>query len=159
MICTKCKQDLDLSFFGKNKQHKDWYRHQCKACRKSMAAVYYKKNSKRILNRNHLWCRNNKDKYDMWYRWYQLSQRYKLSRKVRYGQKKTSSDWTINFITLTALKIKQENKCAICSRELVRDIKWQTELDHIKPISRWWHHTIGNVQRTCRTCNRRKNCY
>ena len=159
MLCTICKENLNLSMFGKNKQTNDWYRHQCKLCRKKQASEYYKNNSIRILSRNKNWYRNNKDKYNARYKWYQTTTKYKIIHSGYNSRKRTTHDWSVDTKSLQDLCNKQKNKCAICNTNLTRNVKWQVELDHIIPISRWGTHIIDNVQRTCKTCNRKKNCY
>ena len=43
-----------------------------------------------------------------------------------------------------------EWKCKICNCNLK---ECEYHLDHIIPLSKWWLHTILNVQRLCQKCN------
>ena len=159
MICTKCNQELSLSSFDKDKQKASWYRRICKSCRKKESNIYYKKNSHKILSKNKERYFNNKDTYNKWYKNYQKSEKYKAARSYNYLRIKETDDWSINYESLNSLKLKQDNKCAICSCDLLWSGTNKAELDHIYPVSKWWEHIISNVQWTCRLCNRKKNCY
>ena len=159
MICTKCNNDYDLNMFHKDKQKKIWYRKICKQCRSNQSKIYYKKNSEKILIQNKNWYIKNKYTYNAWYKKYQQTEKYKMIHADYNNKKRTTSDWSINYKSLEYLKTKQNNKCGICNSELLRSIKNKVELDHIIPISKWWLHVIDNVQWTCSSCNKKKNCY
>ena len=49
------------------------------------------------------------------------------------------------------LKLKFNNKCADCKREI------KLEMDHINPLSKGGVHHISNIQPLCRECNARKS--
>ena len=158
MLCTKCNTEKKLKYFHKDKQKEGWYSRVCKECRKKESATHYKQNSERILKRNKKWYRENTDKYNVRYKQYQHSEKYRLTRRVRTNRKKETADWSITFDSLHKLKLRQK-KCNICWIKLDWEKKRSVHLDHIIPLSREWKHILSNVQRLCATCNRRKNCY
>lgn len=67
--------------------------------------------------------------------------------KVRAGR-----DGTITKRELEELLVKQNGRCTVCVELLGRD----KEIDHKIPISKGGKHSIGNIQWTCRRCNRVK---
>lgn len=52
---------------------------------------------------------------------------------------------------------RYRNRCAYCGVGLTRvQGPWCLEWDHVIPISRGGHHSVGNLLPTCRACNRGK---
>lgn len=76
---------------------------------------------------------------------------YKRWRETRILD---SNDNTITQDNLMLLLDHQKNKCSICWCNLKYNKK---HLDHIIPISKWWIHSIFNVQRLCAKCNLEKS--
>jgi hypothetical protein len=71
-VCSSCKQEKEISFFGKNASAKDGYSHVCSSCRKEQSAAYYKQNKEKVLTRNKEWAVEQKDKQKEYLKqWYQ----------------------------------------------------------------------------------------
>ena len=64
------------------------------------------------------------------------------------------NDHTITTDGLDYLLEYQKTKCNICKCDLRRVKK---NLDHIIPLSKWWLHSIFNVQWLCERCNKSKH--
>lgn len=60
--CTRCKEDLPLEAFGKDKYSHDGLTHQCKICRRKSSAIWKSKNEKRVKEKNKEWRLNNPEK-------------------------------------------------------------------------------------------------
>lgn len=76
-----------------------------------------------------------------------------LKEWKRRALKKSSEDWTINIESVTELFDIQWWVCVICKCDISTR---KRHLDHIIPISKWWSHSISNVQWLCATCNLKK---
>lgn len=57
-VCSKCKRELPLDAFAKNKSEKDGLQKRCTECRKED----YRQNREKILERNKAYRQNNKEK-------------------------------------------------------------------------------------------------
>jgi hypothetical protein len=69
--CSACKEDKDLSLFGKSSSSKDGLVSVCSLCRKAKSAEYYVKNKEKVSNRNKLWATSNKEKHKNYLKsWY-----------------------------------------------------------------------------------------
>lgn len=78
----------------------------------------------------------------------QLEQEKETARK---RQMRYIRPWTRRLI------LRRDNyMCVYCYADLR---KVPTEIDHLVPVSRQGDNQIGNLQSTCRTCNRRKRHY
>jgi 5-methylcytosine-specific restriction endonuclease McrA len=66
---------------------------------------------------------------------------------------RTSSDWTINLNSINKIIEEQSWLCKNCWI----DIKNNYHIDHIYPISKWWLHSIDNIQILCPSCNMKKS--
>jgi len=51
-ICSKCKQELDIESFSKNRAKSSGYNNQCKTCQKSYKDQHYRDNKSSYLDRN-----------------------------------------------------------------------------------------------------------
>ena len=58
-VCYKCKQELCLTLFSKNKERKDGINAKCKLCEKK----YYEQNKEKISAHNKKYREENKEKY------------------------------------------------------------------------------------------------
>lgn len=67
-ICSKCKNELEISNFCKDTKSKDGLQSQCKSCKKTQINEYYKNNSnkrwKRSKEQNRLRYHKNKVSYN-----------------------------------------------------------------------------------------------
>ena len=75
---------------------------------------------------------------------------HRLVSSKRRSKINGTDDKTITAKTTLQLLDKQEWKCKICNCNLK---ECEYHLDHIIPLSKWWLHTILNVQRLCQKCN------
>ena len=57
--CSKCKLQLDFTFFRKNKTNKDGYQYQCKTCHSESCKKYYENNKEKVYAATEKWKKNN----------------------------------------------------------------------------------------------------
>lgn len=80
-----------------------------------------------------------------------IRQLEKEKETARKRQMRYIRPWTRRLI------LRRDNyMCVYCYADLR---KVPTEIDHLVPVSRQGDNRIGNLQSTCRTCNRRKRHY
>lgn len=60
--CPRCKLELDIALFCKDKQKKDGLSSYCKSCRSAHAAKKYAEDPERHLSRNKRWAESNKER-------------------------------------------------------------------------------------------------
>jgi hypothetical protein len=61
-ICSKCKEEKEISEFNKSKINKDSLEGQCKICRKKSYNAYYNKNKQVRCEKSKEWYNNHKEK-------------------------------------------------------------------------------------------------
>ena len=61
-ICSKCKEEKELCFFGVDKKRKDGFRVHCNDCRKIESLEYRKRNPKKRKETIKKYYENNKEK-------------------------------------------------------------------------------------------------
>jgi hypothetical protein len=114
-ICSKCKVNKELLFFGKLKSSKDGFRYDCKICRKDYRnnnkdiikenqKKYYNKNKNDLLDKNKIYRLNNRDVINL--------------QKKEYREKPDIKE-----------HIKQKNKEYLEIRKYKIKIKRQTDLN------------------------------
>lgn len=141
--CKICANTYDENLFYKNSKSKDWLESKCKHCREVEKKIYYSNNKDKWIN---CWKYRTNEKAKEYYRVYWQNKRAK---------KRYLSDGTINVLSISELLQKQNNKCNICSKDISKRI--ERHLDHIYPLSKWWPHSISNVQWLCCKCNLQKS--
>lgn len=143
-VCSCCKQEKDLSSFGKNKYNLDDYQYYCKTCRKE---GYYK-NRTLIINKSKLWYKENKE----------LKQQYDRKRRLLFGDslrqydkdRSTTISRIINANKSTATRRAKKRNATVSwdveftsfvikeayalakQREIIFGFKWH--VDHIIPL-------------------------
>lgn len=142
-ICNKCLIEKDIEFFLLRKD--TWkYRNECKSCNSKAKKDYIK---------------NNWDKIKVKNAEYKRTEIWRLScianNKRRNWKIKAMSDWTITKESIQMLLYMQYNKCPYCNKDIYNYS--DMHLDHIIPISKWWEHSMYNVQWVCKNCNLSKN--
>lgn len=161
-ICTMCKKELPYSSFHKDVSRKSWYRNKCRRCCNASDRKRYEKTHENYMPR---WERANYElqKNDVMYHKIH-KERFKIyieqRRELHNAQDskrrciiRKSYDWTITQKSLIKLLEHQKYKCNICKIS----IKHKKHLDHIMPLSKWWKHTIFNIQYLCPQCNLKKH--
>lgn len=158
-----------------NKEHqKEWKENNKEKMKLYMAEYhkwYYQENKEKIDEKNKKWADNNRvkvkihmDKYrwkpwimDMRNKkrseWWKMNPEKNIEKcRKRKSIIKNTCDGTVTKESLNSLIVNQWYKCNICSC----DISKNPEKDHIIPLSKWWQHTISNIQYLCWLCNRKK---
>ena len=57
--CCRCKEELPLSVFGRNKSKKDGYQTACKPCKRAYSKERYSKNPDKHKEQCYAWGKNN----------------------------------------------------------------------------------------------------
>lgn len=142
-LCSKCGEEKDIDMFYKSKKVKSWIDNPCKECRDINKKEYYA---------------SNKDKWKNCWKYIPTEknrERNRIQRSKRRALVNGTADKTITYKSTQELLSKQNNKCNYCSIDITdRDSR---HLDHIYPISKWWSHSINNVQWLCCRCNLKKS--
>lgn len=166
--CTTCWIEKELNCYWKHKISKDWFRNICRDCRKIETkkyrvkykdkeklrhSIYYNNNTTCILLQNNNWKNLNKESIKRQNKSYRDSHKeeariYKHNRRLREW---STNDWTITIKSLEELLFLQYNKCALCGLDISN--REDRHMDHIYPLSRWWNHSIHNIQWLCIKCN------
>lgn len=165
MICCKCKNDLEVTLFYKDKHKPSGYKPRCKKCdklsidkkrRATYESNYYsdpeKRNKKRAVVRAS--CEKNKEAYAKKRREYLKTDKgismHRKQTQKRYALKKLAFVEDVSPIDLFN---EQCGICYICKGKFTFK---QMELDHIVPLSKNGKHEIKNCKMACVKCNRSK---
>lgn len=92
-VCSRCKKDLDLSFFRQNKSNKS-YRGKCRACENECNSEYRKLNRNKVKTIKKEWREKNKDKVNETTRSWR--EKNKDNEEVINKMKKTRNDYLKN---------------------------------------------------------------
>lgn len=165
--CSKCKANLPLSEFNKDKSKRDGLRSSCKACKKSNNRAYYAANREKCLGQQkaHYAANRGKRLEDM--KAYYEANREKRQEDMRAYQKANPEVYSAaqhrrrakkkeNGGTLTAEQIKKiqanAKDCFWCGTDCAQDF----HLDHIVPVSKGGRNSRCNIAVSCPTCNLQK---
>ena len=131
--CRGCRRVIPTVSFGAHGS-------QCKECMRARSAQYRAQYPDRVA--------------DSFSRWYKKSDPAYWVEKV--GRRRAlmieNGSYKVSKKDLLALMARQAGVCNVCLNRLGS----VTHLDHIVPISRGGHHSIGNLQYLCATCNLKK---
>lgn len=142
-ICNSCFINKELIKYNKDKKWLYWFRSICKNCQ----SIY---NQKRYINKKDIII-IKKNKYDNSEIWKELS---RIRRAKRRALINNTCDNTINYKLIINLLKQQNYKCNYCWKDILKHNS--RHLDHIYPLSKWWIHSIKNVQWLCCKCNLEK---
>lgn len=131
--CSKCGSQDPKAFARKD----DGYQNYCKSCKKE----YYQSNKERHQKVSN---RGNKNS----------AIRLRNNEVHQRSRAKTLGVEIIEEVSINALYRRDGNACGICKLPVVRT---QATLDHIVPLSRGGHHTLGNLQLAHKSCNLKKS--
>jgi len=183
--CRICEKEKELKDFHKKKSGKYWVMAICKNCRKIIEKDYiqnykniqkerynkdieisrengrikYQKNKEKIKERARKYYKDNREqeinrvlKYIKTNKWAELN---RIRSSDRRWKIKSTSDNTINIQATQKLLEEQWWVCNMCWIDITN--RWERHLDHIKPLSKQWIHSIDNVQWLCVRCNLTKS--
>lgn len=142
--CNRCNIKKSVDEFYKDKRWLFWVRSICKECDSLWRIEWYQNNRDRLLEQHNNYAKTNK--------WLEV---HRLCNARRRKETKKTCDKTINFDNAQSILIEQNYKCNYCSKDITEHKT--RHLDHIIPVSKWWLHTIKNVQWLCIKCNLSKH--
>lgn len=137
--CSRCGEIKSIALFSAHSAHRDRLQSACKFCMHENNLRWQRENPERHRARNATWQRANPEKK-------------RESANKRRAIKRNAIRAHINPRDWSRLVRRYHNSCAYCG--INSDAMQQ---DHIIPLSRGGHHTIGNVLPACPTCNQSKN--
>jgi len=163
--CNDCRYELAKIWRNNNKDrmkkyavvyHKDWYENNKKV--KLKQNIEYNKNNPDIIKKafekyiNKPWIKEKRNLKTKEWRLKNLDKDSLKCQRRRISIKNAYNDWSITPIAIKQMITQQKWLCNICKC----DISEWFNRDHIVPLSKWWEHTIKNIQILCWYCNRKK---
>jgi hypothetical protein len=156
-LCSKCKNEKELSNFSKDSGNKDSLYSWCKACVK----LHQKENKDRIRIQQKSWRKKNKIHVAKYTKRYDLINKKKRTLQKRlhrqkfsdiYKDKKLRKLFGITYLDYYYLLESQNGVCAICGKEeTLRHFKYGTLLD----LAVDHDHKTGKVRGLlCSDCNK-----
>ena len=112
-ICSKCKEEKDISSFNKKRASKDGHRAECKECQKISNKKYKTENREKLKDKNKEYYENNKERIKEYYKDY--SQIYFQKNKERINEyrrdrRKKDISYDISCRTRTRIGTAIKNK-------------------------------------------------
>lgn len=161
--CKECWLERILTYFRKDSKWKFWVWTKCKSCTKKYNTNYYSENKDWIDDINKIYYENNKERLNYLnklnkrklYKTEEWREKMLLRNQKYRALKKSTDDWTINFSSTREVLDKQGWVCNYCLVDIME--RSARHLDHIYPLSKWWVHSIYNIQWLCPHCNLTKS--
>jgi len=123
-VCPRCKQDLPINHFGKNKRNKNGLQTYCKPCTSKNSSESHKRNKERYNTYQRKWRSENPEAHAMAAKYSKV--------KIKYGLSREEYD-----------KLMEQTHCQICEADLQER---KAHLDHC--------HTTGKIRGVlCGACN------
>ena len=132
-ICCRCKQEKDISLFGKDKKSKDGLTYPCLSCKNKSARESEKKNPEK-----------KKQRSKEWYHRVKAEQPNKFPKQRREAKfKRVYGITTDEYLEMLQI---QNYKCVTCGKEHEETDQEKLRVDHC--------HTTGKVRGLlCHHCN------
>ena len=147
--CTKCGEVKPLGEFYKKKHGKYGVRADCKVCRADAAAAYYEANKDKSKASQQAYYEANKDKKRAYKRAYRKANPEKFAEFSQRRRARKRANGVYKIIDKDLRRI-YASPCAACGTT------GKVQADHVIPIARGGHHSIGNLQPLCGSCNTSK---
>ena len=134
-ICTRCKKNIDINLYTKDRSSKSGVRSYCKNCAKILFNNWQDNGGRKKVQLN-----NNRSYH-----------KHKNTIEYRYLRLKTGAKQRNKELQITLDQFKElwDQKCFYCN-----DIVTTAGLDRIDSSK---GYVLGNVVRCCELCNRAKN--
>lgn len=136
-VCSKCKEEKDLTEFGKNKSNKDGHQYYCNDCRRA----YRENNKDKIKEQRKREYERNKDRYLIQAKaWYENNKDRVRENKRRYRQE--------NKDKIREAQRLYRKRPEVVEREKKRwALRWEKDKDKIKEKGRLWYENNKEEQR------------
>ena len=166
--CSRCRQELPVSAFPKDKARKDGLYFYCRECLRLYQKEYRKKeefketkkkwesaNADKLREQNRILKRkySKTEKYRQYRHKYKVSDKGKLQNIIDQNKRRAHKLNQIKTLTTNQWRIilgLYSGKCAYCGS------KKEIQLDHVIPVSKGGGTTITNVVPACKSCNTSK---
>ncbi len=138
--CTKCHKDKVLSDFGKASNHKDGKKSRCLKCERAWHAENYKKNPRKIIDRNKEWKQKNPTKVR------QIAKNYLANNQQKFREYRLRRTFGLTIQQYDEMYLCQSGCCAVCK-------KHQSELNRVLCVDH--DHSTGKIRKLlCHECNK-----
>jgi len=161
-VCSKCKKELEFSFFAKNNKARDGINAWCKECTNEWHRNYFHKSKeyreeKKKYARKRRQLEEIKEKERERSRLYGSSERGKLTGLLR-TQKRRMIKKRVTISQVPKEKIidmfSHASICPLCKKPF--NTRRKKTLDHVIPLAKGGEHTLSNFQILCSPCNTSK---
>ena len=128
--CARCKKELFVNFFSKDRSSKDGLQGRCKFCQREISLKFRKDNPERAKekDRNQYIRHREKNKKNAiaYYR------KHKEKINARLRRQRMPRKYGISYEIYNQMLLQQNNKCAICGRNFIAEKQKKTgpQVDH-----------------------------
>jgi hypothetical protein len=149
-ICSKCKRELSITEFYKNKSRKDGLNFWCKKCQLKCNNFYHQKHKEKINEYKKEYRKEHKKEIKIFQKKYRQkhkdeSKRYREEHKEELKEYDLKRKYNISLKDYNFLLQKQNYKCAVCNK--VFQNGKNTHIDH--------NHKTGKIRGLlCGKCNK-----
>jgi len=168
-MCSKCKENKSILFFGKDKHKVTGLTHRCKECRKEDRLGYYEENKENCLAATKRWTLANSNKYKETTHTYYVNNKERIIKRSLTNQRNNKARYNSYAAKYRASKFKATPSWA--DEGLINSKYWYAqwlsetvgvpyEVDHIVPLQNkviCGLHTPHNLQVIPMVDNRRKS--
>lgn len=165
MICKKCREDLPISMFYKDKSKPSGFKPRCKSCdklsvnierRRKYEAEYWsdpgRKEKKREQVRKSM-LKNKDHNKEVRSKYLKTDAGLNTQRKSDQVVRCKKAGVYIEHVDPLTIYKDQDGVCYICNGKFTFK---NMEMDHVIPISKGGKHEKSNIKLCCGTCNRKK---
>lgn len=152
IICRRCRE-----------QRENWGHNLCHNCytltwqeenpekKRDNYRRYYQRNQERIRQKQHIWCKKNREKHNAnGCRWARENPKKNVARTARYFARKRLLPYTLTNRQMEEIVSGGGGRCFYCGN--VDNL----EFDHFVPLSAGGGTTRANIVLACKRCNTQK---